>query len=369
MKRTQGIEGAMRQLRVTTRVTLDARILDDAQAALKQATSGTTQHAVAPWGVFAQRFLRVAAGVALVGAVAIVAIVLWNRPTEEPPKLANDPNLRTQPSRSPGTPAPDRRLAAERTRVEAMFAARDIDGLVQALEEISPASQLLAAAYLGQIGDARAIPALSQLASQWQGDPTENPFTRAIEQIETRENPKEAEPNVPVANPQPQAVLVPETRPVPVLSGTITDADTGRPIEGVEIRVRPRSGETLYRTASSSNGTYTFETVGQDGSYNVRLLAPEHIVPAKWRLSGETIDLRRGAGAVRDYALAMGAKVVLAVVDEDGRPIPDARFHAAYIADNTGGGPQPSVRADADGTAVIGGLPPTEYLITAAHDD
>ena len=56
MKRKEGIEGAVRQLRVTTRVTVDARILDDARAALHQAAPRPTGPAVAPWERVALRF-------------------------------------------------------------------------------------------------------------------------------------------------------------------------------------------------------------------------------------------------------------------------------------------------------------------------
>ena len=367
MKRTRGIEGAMRQLRVTTRVTLDARILDDARAALNEAATRPAGPVVAPWERVALRFLRVAAGVALVGAVALVAIVLWTRATDDPSQVATDPPERTEPNRSTETLAPDRQLAAERTRIETLYVAQDIDGLVRALEEVSLEGQLLAAVYLGEIGDARAIPALSRLTGQWQGDAAENPFIHAIEQIRSRESQEDAEPNVPTTRPQAPAVLVPEIRSVSVLNGTITDRDTGQPIKGVEIHISPRGGGQVYTATSDAAGRYAFESVGGEGVYNVRLRALEHIVPEGWRTPLETVELRRDAAVVRDYALETGAKVVLAAVDEQGRPIEKVRFYAAYVSDSMGRGPQDPIRSDASGTAVIGGLPPSEYLITAAH--
>ncbi|UCD48768.1 MAG: carboxypeptidase regulatory-like domain-containing protein [Phycisphaerales bacterium] len=369
MKRTSGIEGAVRQLRVTTHVTLDARILDDARAALNQATSRPSVPIIAPWERVALRFLRVAAGVALVGAVAIVAIVLWNRTADESRQVATDPKEHTGPNRPTETPGPDRPVADERPHLEALYVARDVGGLVRALEEVSLESQLLAAAYLGEIGDARALPALSRLAEQWQGDPTENPFTRATEQIRSRENQEDVEPDVPGASQEPRGVLVPETRSVSVLSGTITDRDTGQPVKGVEVHISPRGGGRVYTATSDDVGRYAFESVGSEGVYNVRLKALDHIVPEGWRTPHETVELRRDAAMVRDYALEAGAKVVIAVVDEEGRPVEGVRFYAAYVSDSMGRGPRDPIRSDTDGTAVIGGLPPTEYLITAAHRD
>jgi large repetitive protein len=368
MKRAQGIEGALKRLRVTTPVTLDTRILDDARIVLDEAISRQGRLVAGPWYERGpRRFVRVAAGLTLAAAVVLVAIVLWNHVTEEPRQTVKQPKPSPRPNTLPDAPDVDRQLADERMDIETMVAALDIGGLVTILDEGRPESKRLAAAYLGEIGDERALPALSRLAGQWQGNLTENPFTRAIEQINSKE--QDAEPNVPGAGPESRGLLAPETRSVAVLSGTISDVDTGQPIEGVEVHVGPRGGNPLYTATSDSNGVYAFDGVGKDGPYSIRLVAPDHIVPVKWRTPGETIDLRRGAGAVRDCALEAGAKVVLAVVDDRGRPIPGVRFDAAYVAEGMGGGPQAPVHSDASGTAVIGGLPPTEYLITAAHKD
>jgi hypothetical protein len=56
-------------------------------------------------------------------------------------------------------------------------------------------------------------------------------------------------------------------------------------------------------------------------------------------------------------------------VDEQGKPIRNVRFYAAYVTDDMGRGPKRPVRSDKEGNAVLGGLKPTEYMLTALHND
>jgi len=56
------------------------------------------------------------------------------------------------------------------------------------------------------------------------------------------------------------AELLPETIPEPLvcsLGGTVTDAITGKPVEGVQIRLK--AGTTSWQTYSDENGKYLFK--------------------------------------------------------------------------------------------------------------
>jgi len=365
MKRTHGVETTLQQFRLTTSVTLDRRILDDACAVLAKAASPP---AARPWYEKGPgRFVRIAAGVALAAAVLLVAIVLWDQVTEEPSQTVRQPKPTPRPSRPPDVPDLDTQLANERRSIETMAAARDIDGLVTVLEEGRTESKLFAATYLVEIGDERALPALSRLAGQWQGDPTANPFTKAIEQINSRR--QYPEPNAPDSDQGPQGQVVPETGAVSVLSGTITDIDTGQPIEGVLVHVSPSGGGRVHEVTTDSRGVYAFDAVGNDGAYNVLLKAPEHVTPADWERPRETIQLRRGGRAVKDYVLARGGEILATVVDEEGKPVRRANIYASYVVDEVGRGPKRPVRTDADGVVSLGGLRSDEYLITVSHRD
>lgn len=359
MKHADGIEGALQQLRVTTTITLDTRILDDAFVALDEVVAGGEQRTVGLWqDMMARRFVRVAAVIALIAAVAAVALVLWMRGAEDARLVVEEPS-----------PAPDveRLLARERAEVKAMFAAGDIDGLIEMLEKGQPQSRLLAASCLGQIGDTRAIGALSQLAAQWPVDADRNPYREAIEQINARILPPE--PNAPDPNRTPRSQVIPEAKPAPTLSGTITDSGTSEPLKGVLVQVSPSGGGRVYEATSDSNGVYTFGTVGGDGAYYIRLTAPEHVTPADWQRPRETIELRRGGRAVKDYSLARGAEIVATVVDQAGKPVRGVRIYAAHVADDMGRGPKDPVRTAADGVVSLGGLPTDKYMVTAAHRD
>ncbi len=371
MTRMHTIEVELKRFRVTTTVTLDRRILDEAFVALEQATPGRTHVAAGCWYQSGPgRLVRVAAGVAVAAAVVLVAFVLLSPSTDEPTKTARkQPRPTPEPNATGGVVTAEQRLARERSEIETMSAARNIGGLVTMLETGLPASRQLAAESLGQIGDARALPALSRLAQQWQGEPDDNPFARAIDQITERSEESEPnEPNVPDANDTAVSRIILQTEAAPALRGTITDIDSGEPLEGVQVQLHaPR----LYETTTDSNGLYVFDTVEKEGSCRIQLLAPEHVALADWELEGnlQTVELRRGRPAVKDFALARGAAILATIVNEAGRPVARARMFAAYASDEWGKGPKRPIRSNDDGIATLGGLRADEYWVTVAHPD
>lgn len=365
MTHTHHIEVELKRFRVTTTIALDRRILDEAFVALEQATPGRTHATAGAWCIGDPgRVLRIAAGLAVAAAVMFVAFVLWSPTGTDRPGTVSEPG----PNRPGGAGTTAKRLAKERSEIETMTAARNIGGLVTMLETGLPASQRLAAESLGQIGDARALLALSRLAEQWQGDPDDNPFVQAIEQITDRI--QDTEPNVPDANEAPVSQIVPGTRAAaaPVLSGTITDIDSGEPLEGVQVQLH---AGRFYETTTDRNGLYVFESVDQEGSCRIELLAPEHVTLADWELEGnlQTVELRRGRPVVRDFALSRGVAIVATIVNEAGRPVRRARVFAAYVSDEWGKGPKRPIRSKDDGIATLGGLRADEYWVTVAHPD
>lgn len=365
MMHTHHIEVELKRFRVTTTITLDRRILDEAFVALEQATPGRTQATAGAWHIGDPgRVLRIAAGLAVAAAAMLVAFVLWSPTGTDRPGTVSEPG----PNRPGGAGTTAKRLAKERGEIETMTAARNIGGLVTMLESGLPASQCLAAESLGQIGDARALPALSRLAEQWQGDPADNPFAEAIKQITDKI--QDTEPNVPDANEAPVSQIVPGTRaaPAPILSGTITDIDSGEPLEGVQVQLH---AGRFYETTTNSNGLYVFESIDQEGSCRIELLAPEHVTLADWELEGnlQTVELRRGRPAVKDFALSRGVAIVATIVNEGGQPVSRAKVFAAYVSDEWGKGPKRPIRSNDDGIATLGGLRADEYWVTVAHPD
>ncbi|MBN1124028.1 MAG: zf-HC2 domain-containing protein [Sedimentisphaerales bacterium] len=112
------------------------------------------------------------------------------------------------------------------------FAAGDVQGLIDLLQNGDEQVQLVAADFLAQIGDQSAMRALLQAAQDWQGPTEENPYIEALRTILARMNP--AEPNDTQESKSPVTDTIASTtpnnaikdtskKPWPSLSETVTD--------------------------------------------------------------------------------------------------------------------------------------------------
>ena len=363
MKRAYRIEITVQQFRVTTTVKVDRRILNDACAVLEKAGAPPVAR---PWYERGPgRFMKLAAGLALAAAVLLVAIVLCNRTGTEPQPTPDGSKPAARPGDTSDVPGVEDQLAAERAEIDACYTRSDVDGLIRLLDQALRENRILVAIYLGQIGDERALDALSRQAEQWQGEPAEDPFTAAVEQINRRV--QSQEPNEPNVAPGTSTVMLMGSRVASVLSGTITDVETGEPIEGVTVRIRPADGGRMYVAVTDADGLYAFPGIEADGRYDIWLTAPEHITSDRWTQLRQMVDLARTGQLVKDFALEKGARLELAAVDETRQPVSSVCFHAAYAADEMGRGPKEPVTSAGNGTALLGGLRPDEYVVVAAH--
>jgi hypothetical protein len=362
MNASNHVEQAVARLNVATRAVLDERILANAAAALERATTGVRQPARSRvrHATFDNRAVRWAAVIAVTGVVVAGGVAVWKRSVDRTQTVVQVP-----PQTSPNVPSQASLRAAQQRKIDALSAAGDVNGLIEALDTSRIEDRIRAARYLGEIADPRAIAALSPLAAQWQGDPAENPFAEAIRQIEARTRPEE--PNGPDNRQSLKTSSVPGAKLERVLVGTITDAETGEPIPGVTLQLISYAS---YTATTDSNGVYGFDRVDKDGLYYIRLNAPEYITAAEWEQPWETVRLRTGEQVVRDYALERGGKLLITTIDESGRTIKGVDVYAVYVSDEMGRGPkhQPS-RSDANGVVVIDGLRADTYLVMAVHPD
>ena len=308
-----------------------------------------------------------AAAIVIVALLAAVKLLTKNESKPgEPPTIADKHEQDLD-----GT-ANDRRLAqklaSELKTIDQMFAASDIDGLVEMLETGEWKSKIAAAGCLAKMGDSRAIEALSSLAEQWRGDDGENPFKQAMQEIQTRLESQETTPEPPQEQTQ-SSQRQREFKLRGVLSGVIIDANTAEPIPDVGVRIYCRDHGEQHQTTTDSNGVYSFKAIAKDGPYTVSLEAAEHITVDGWKGSEETVQLKRGAQFVKHFELERGGKINIRVVDEQGRPIKRVTFHAAYVSDEMGRGPKDTFRSDEKGITSIGRLRPSAYWITAWHGD
>ena len=101
------------------------------------------------------------------------------------------------------------KIAAELARIEQLYAAGDVDGLVKTLSDGEYESRIAAANYLAVIGDDSALGPLGELSEDWQGEPGENPFAAAIERIKDRltETDKQSKSDNEISKPEPDPAV------------------------------------------------------------------------------------------------------------------------------------------------------------------
>ena len=159
-----------------------------------------------------------------------------------------------------------------------------------------------------------------------------------------------------------------EFKPKGVLSGLITDAETGEPVR--DARLDLRKGR-IFHAETDANGFYCFEKVHEPGSFSVTLTSNEYVGFAAGE--GEpVVNLEPGAQVVRHFQLPRACMVDVWVVDANGAGIEDARVVATSLVDSRGREINDSTRmrtTDPNGYILLGGFPPaqTEYLVTAWH--
>ena len=146
-----------------------------------------------------------------------------------------------------------------------------------------------------------------------------------------------------------------------IISGVVTDADTKRPIPGIQIEARNvEQDNPRYSIPSDGSGRYTLSGIAP-GQYRVRVtFGSGDYIPEVYddRLNWDAADIVtvRGPDPIDgiDFALKIGAQISGTVTDaETGRPISNARLNAGPVAWEWMIGTE----TDADGNYTIRGLP------------
>ncbi|HUT31427.1 MAG TPA: carboxypeptidase-like regulatory domain-containing protein [Sedimentisphaerales bacterium] len=345
--------------------------------ALKREPSGRT----AVWRtVIKSRGTKIAVAVAIIIAAILIGAKVFTGPAEELEKrytTQRDPKdeqpfVEDRHKDKPDYHLPDEpRLAADRLGqelddIELMFAAGDIDGLVQMLRDAEfDQSKTLAANYLAKIGDLSEIEALQNSSKDWQGDPAANPFAAAIAAIEAR-----TESHEPVA-----AVSVPEKiesqkskfAPKGVLSGLVLNARTGEPISDLRILAR---GPDSPHCKTDANGFYYFDKVATAGEYRIMISSVEYVAFTDY-YKMPIVSLDNDRQMVKHFQLWPACMIDIQAVNEQGEPFEKVRLVATFLADDRKRDVREAEQTDKDGMATLGGFEPadTPYLITATHED
>lgn len=161
-------------------------------------------------------------------------------------------------------------------------------------------------------------------------------------------------------------VLAPPT----VLEGRTVDAATRRPVPRVKLTVGADGAARTVR--SGADGRYRLRGL-RAGQTSVLADEARHV---RWTRS--RVHLAKGTTTTLDVPLALGASLAGRVVDEEGRPVPDARLLVSSGAESLfgwlirelSGDPAAKIRSRADGTFSASRLPPgTNLRLAARHPD
>jgi len=153
-----------------------------------------------------------------------------------------------------------------------------------------------------------------------------------------------------------------------VLSGRVTDAETGAPVTDAYVDLVNTRG-----TKTDANGFYSFEGIFEKGgNYQIRVTSKKYVGIYGHKKMPE-INLRKGEETVNHFELKKACMIEVRVVDEEGRGVEKARLVVTSPgSDNRReimGTNSYDYKTDANGLALLGGIPvaESEYLITASH--
>ncbi|GAI50647.1 unnamed protein product, partial [marine sediment metagenome] len=150
-----------------------------------------------------------------------------------------------------------------------------------------------------------------------------------------------------------------EFKPKGVLSGLITDVNTGEPVSDARVHISIRS---MYTTETDANGFYYFDKIEQDGNYRIQIASKEYVGIYDYEKQ-PVVGLKKDKQRVKHFELEKACMIEVRVVDEAGEPVKKARVIATSLADNRRREIGDTVHfqgTDDDGFIMLGGFKPSE---------
>ena len=153
-----------------------------------------------------------------------------------------------------------------------------------------------------------------------------------------------------------------------VLSGLITDIETGEPVVDAEVILQKSD---YFRTKTDKDGFYSFEKIKSDGDYRLSIMSKEYVGIVDYKKMPQ-VYLKKDGQLIKHFLLDKACMVDVYVEDEDGKAVEGVSLTVTHLADERGlevGSKNKSHRTDKDGYCMLGGIPAddTRYLITAVH--
>ena len=155
-----------------------------------------------------------------------------------------------------------------------------------------------------------------------------------------------------------------------ILEGRTLDIATLKVVPRVKLAVR--TGQADHIARSGADGRFRVRGLRPGEAY-VRADEPRYVLWTRPR-----IPLEKGATKTLDLPLTRGASLAGRVVDEDGRPVPDAKVLVSsggdgpgrFVSRATAGDPGAKIRSRGDGTFSASRLSPGEnQRLTVQHPD
>lgn len=304
---------ALKKERVLTRPTSEN--IDSALAKLSQATGGEMKTANKPI-TFIETVAAVSVTAKIVAVLIVIAIAIGitvytsQKVTEETVK----PQIKDVLKKT-GDKQLQAKLDVELNKIERMFIARDIKGLLAILNTGQLETRVAAANYLAEIGDTKVLAALDKSARRYEGP--DNPFAAALKKINTRLQP------TPIKAPQKPAPKPKELPVEKIIHGWLIDANDN-PVAG-EIQL----GGTKILT--DEEGAFTVSEPSNDEFGEVFATAfskkPTLGIFFIWN---ETYDVNNAEIVVKPLASVTGF-----VTDRQGNPVSDYELKlSVYVQDD-----------------------------------
>lgn len=155
-----------------------------------------------------------------------------------------------------------------------------------------------------------------------------------------------------------------------VLSGLVTDVQTGEPVVGAEVLLVGN----LYQAKTDEHGFYSIGRIEHAGSYKVRIHSKRCLGLGEWA-DLPVVVLSNDQPTVRHFSLRRGCAVDVDVMDEQGHPVEGVRVAASWLGSELGDQPDRmglgEDTTDPNGQVLIGAVEPLEieYRLTASHKD
>ncbi|NQV32264.1 MAG: hypothetical protein HQ515_06190, partial [Phycisphaeraceae bacterium] len=144
---------------------------------IERAEPGSPSRATFPWWAVAAAILLVAGLIFLFNGGPV-------GPSVRPGPGQNTTNTKPPALQMPAAEA--QAVEKERQLARQYFERRNTVALLELLNSDHHETHLLVSQYLAQVGDTNSLPTLARLARTWNGQTVDNPYTKAIAQIEIR---------------------------------------------------------------------------------------------------------------------------------------------------------------------------------------